>query len=89
MEKCIIDYFKNNNDPGENNEQRLHEFERNIFGYRIQSLSLSPGTPIYDVPVKAMAGRAAKSAANVMETLNKKVDKSRLIADSKYDGERT
>lgn len=36
-----------------------------------------------------MAGRGAKSPANLIEMLNKNVDKSRLAADYKYDGERT
>jgi len=41
------------------------------------------------VPIKAMVGRAGKSASNVIETLGKNIDKQRLIADYKYDGERT
>lgn len=77
IEKCTIDYFKNMEEE-ENPAKRLEEFERNIFGYRIQSLndSASAGEvkPIYGVPVKAMAGRAAKSPANVLETLGKGVD---------------
>jgi hypothetical protein len=36
-----------------------------------------------------MAGRAAKSPTNVIETLGKTVNKERLLADFKYDGERT
>ena len=36
-----------------------------------------------------MAGRAAKSPENVLETLGKSVDRARLVADYKYDGERT
>ena len=36
-----------------------------------------------------MVGRAAKSPKNVIEILGKNVDKERLVADHKYDGERT
>ena len=36
-----------------------------------------------------MVGRAAKDAEDVLKVLGKKVDRSRLVADFKYDGERT
>ena len=45
--------------------------------------------PIFDVPVKAMVGRPASSPSNVLEMLGKTIDRSRLVADYKYDGERT
>ena len=40
VEKCIISYFQNlEESDGQRTEDRLCDFERNIFGYRIQSLS--------------------------------------------------
>ena len=87
VEKCIIEYFKSSGAP--NSSQRLRDFERGVFGYRIQSLSAEAQAPIYDVPIKAMVGRSAKSCANVIEELGNSIDKSRLVADFKYDGERT
>ena len=36
-----------------------------------------------------MAGRAAKNAEDVLEVLGDKIDRRRLFADFKYDGERT
>ena len=91
VEKCIIEYFTNLADEESDKSalQRLQEFEKSIFGYRIQSLSQEESVPIYGVPVKAMVGKAAKSPANVLETLGKNIDRTRLVADHKYDGERT
>ena len=70
-------------------QNRLQDFERSIFGYCIRSLSKVENEATYDVPIKAMLGRAAKSPSNVLETLGKNIDKTRLVADFKYDGERT
>ena len=36
-----------------------------------------------------MLGRAANSASNVLEQLGKNIDRTKLLADYKYDGERT
>lgn len=36
-----------------------------------------------------MIGRAAKNPQDVLESLNKKVNQKNLIAEYKYDGERT
>ena len=89
VEKCVIDYFTAQDSNKESAQQRLQEFERTIFGYRIQSLSMQAQDAIFDVPIKAMVGRAASSPANVLTELGKSIDRSRLVADYKYDGERT
>ena len=90
VEKCILDFFTSSNKK-ETAERRLEDFERNIFGYRIQKLHLMPDSPkaVYNVPIKSMVGRAAKDAEDVLKVLGKEVDRSSLVADFKYDGERT
>ena len=43
----------------------------------------------YNVPIKCMVGRAAKDSQDVLKVLGKSVDRTKLVADFKYDGERT
>ena len=43
----------------------------------------------YNVPIKCMVGRAAKDPEDVLKVLGKSVDRTKLVADFKYDGERT
>ena len=89
VENCILEYFTTSTD--ENSVRRLEDFERNIFGYRIQKLHLMQGNPeaVYNVPIKPMVGRAAKDPQDVLKVLGKDVNRSGLVADFKYDGERT
>lgn len=44
---------------------------------------------MYHVPIKPMTGKPSKDAADVLKSLSKKVNRGRLVADYKYDGERT
>ena len=67
----------------------LHQYEKDIFGYVLKNLSATQTTPSYHIPIKPMAGKAAKSPADVLLNFNAKVDRSRLTAEFKYDGERT
>ena len=67
----------------------LHQYEKDIFGYVLKNLSATQTTPSYHIPIKPMAGKAAKSPADVLLNLNAKVDRNRLTAEFKYDGERT
>ena len=43
----------------------------------------------YHVPIKPMLGRAASDPVDLLANLNKEVDKTRLSAEFKYDGERS
>jgi ATP-dependent DNA ligase len=70
-------------------EDELAHYEKEVFGYRLRKLTELDSSAIYHIPIKPMLGRPAKNPAHVLETLNKKVDQSRLCADFKYDGERT
>ena len=36
-----------------------------------------------------MAGRAAKNPKDILDSLGKSIDKTKLVADYKYDGERS
>ena len=51
VENCILDFFTSGTE--EHAVRRLEDFERNIFGYRIQKLHLMDGSPlaVYNVPV--------------------------------------
>ncbi len=64
-------------------------FEQEIFGYRLTKLTELDCEAIYGIPIKPMLGKSGKSAEDVLESLHKNVDKRRLIAEFKYDGERT
>ena len=72
-----------------NDENVLALFEKEIFGYRLRNLTDLPSKAIYHVPIKPMTGKSAKDAADLLASLSKKVDRNRLVADYKYDGERT
>ena len=89
VENCILDFFTSGTE--EHAARRLEDFERNIFGYRIQKLHLMDGSSqaVYNVPIKSMVGRAAKDAQDVLKVLGKDINRSNLVADFKYDGERT
>jgi ATP-dependent DNA ligase len=93
VEKCILDFFEGESGRKDVDQSliqtRIEDFERSIFGYRIQKLHNDAKTAIYDVPVKSMLGRAARDAEDVIKVLGKKVNHKRLSADFKYDGERT
>ena len=67
----------------------LLQYEKDIFGYTLRNLSETQATPSYHIPIKPMAGKAAKSPGEVLKNLNAKVDTSRLTVEYKYDGERT
>jgi ATP-dependent DNA ligase len=73
----------------EYDEQALSLFEREIFGYRLRNLTNLPSKAMYHVPIKPMTGKPAKDAADLLKSLSKKVDRAKLVADYKYDGERT
>jgi ATP-dependent DNA ligase len=64
-------------------------FEREIFGYRLGKLTELDSEALYGVPIKPMLGRPAKSAKDVLASLHKSVALDRLVAEFKYDGERT
>ena len=69
---------------------RLEGFEQHIFGYRILNLHQKEGLKaIYGVPIKPMAGRAAKNPKDILDSIGKSIDKTKLVADYKYDGERS
>ena len=70
-------------------ENALSLFEREIFGYRLRNLTDLPSKAMYHVPIKPMTGKPAKDAADLLKSLSKKVDRAKLVADYKYDGERT
>lgn len=70
-------------------EEILSLFEKNIFGYRLRNLTELPSKAIYHVPIKPMTGKPAKDVADLIQSLSKKVNRNRLVADYKYDGERT
>ena len=73
----------------EYDEQALSLFEREIFGYRLRNLTNLQSKAMYHVPIKPMTGKPAKDAADLLKSLSKKVDRAKLVADYKYDGERT
>lgn len=70
-------------------EKSLAMFEKDIFGYRLRNLTELESNAIYHVPIKPMIGKAAKSATDVLQNLNKKVEIRKLTSEFKYDGERT
>ena len=74
MEKILLEQIK---DPA-----LIEDFEKTVFGYMLQDKL------IYNVPFKPMVGRPFKSAAEVLTHFSKRgpVD---LVAEIKYDGERT
>lgn len=86
MEASLLEYlrFRKIDDPA-----IIRDFEQNLFGYRISATSDSP--LVLNVPLKPMVGRPAKTADEAFKTLIKKTDpdKSDLIVEVKYDGERT
>ena len=82
VENTVTDRFGND-------ENALYLFEKEIFGYRLRNLTDLPSKAIYHVPIKPMTGKPAKDAADLIKSLSKKVDRKQLVADYKYDGERT
>jgi ATP-dependent DNA ligase len=52
-------------------------------------LNQGPSQAIYHIPIKPMIGKPVGSATDIQSTLGKKVDPKRLVAEFKYDGERT
>lgn len=91
MEKVFLEHVKDQDLSGE----IIGDFEKNVFGYRIQKDGLS-----YNLPYKAMVGRPVKTpqegykhfvtqklkGKKVKATGDEDVD---IIAEVKYDGERT
>ena len=80
------------------------DFEQNVFGYRIQlddevneKKGSGDGQLIYKVPYKAMVGRSVKTPEEAVDHFlslrnKKRGDETNLvdiIAEIKYDGERT
>ena len=64
----------------------VREFEKSVFGYRIEEVTTSGEV---NMPLKPMVGRAVKNASEVVEKLAPKEQLPDLIAEIKYDGERT
>lgn len=86
MEKSLLEYLSSlEND----HDAIVQDFEQNIFGYRI-STPTSNDSALLNVPLKPMVGRPVKNAAEALKTLTKKSEThADLIAEIKYDGERT
>ena len=80
FETCLKEHAKDM--PEQERKKLLKECETNIFGYSF-GYNLK-----YNVPIKSMVGRAAKSVDEVYDNFVED-DKIDVIAEIKYDGERT